>query len=405
MPELMEKILNNLNNEFNSLYSCALVNRHWCKISIPILWQNPFTCENYHKTLIISGYLSSLGKDEQIGLQSMLKAGASLQELCLNYFEHPFGLKLSVTLDEIQPEICCSLEQNMQFLSRLQNLTINLIRSDSNFNIENLTKLLKILGKGTTKLSTLNIRVPYYYDPQLFYSLICIINSQRQLKQFDMIDKYGFSKNLPSIISALKSQKQSLQEVRIEGCNFTEVFKVLMNFENLETLCIINCEFSNNTELLKILEKNFYKIKTFDVVTDMEFDTLSIVQCIKKFGSLLHRLKLYSDKDIVEKSLLPETIKSFCPNITYLYIMDIGLSAQIQELIGNLQKLQFLTLYNENVDAFDGIIDKDLRRQVIQFAGILPSTLQYLDITGSLLNSCIDIITQPLQCTFKKVAN
>ncbi|KAF0454753.1 hypothetical protein F8M41_001532 [Gigaspora margarita] len=190
-------------------------------------------------------------------------------------------------LDEIQPEICCFLEQNMQFLSRFQDLSISSISFKSNFNIESFATLLKILGKATTKLSTLNMEVPNYYDPQLFLSFICIINSQNQLKHFYMVNAYGFSENLHRIILALKSQKQSSQEGRIIGCKFTEVFKVLTNFENLEYLCVGGCKSSNNIELLKILEKNFYKIKTFEVFTNKEFDTLNIVQCIEKFGSLL----------------------------------------------------------------------------------------------------------------------
>ncbi|RIB24320.1 hypothetical protein C2G38_2070224 [Gigaspora rosea] len=451
MPELMENILNNLDKEFNSLYSCALVSRHWCKISIPILWQDPFYFD--YKPLIISEYLSSLGKDEKIYLQSMLKAfeintqfpqtifdyanflkvldlyllkskvqdwlrfqrcpkasyniltftiikllikkfiesGAILQELYLDFS----------VLDEIQPEIFCSLEQNMQFLSRLQDLSIKSISFNSNFNIESVATLLKILEKGTTKLNTLKIEVPVFCDPQLVHSLVCIINSQEQLKQIYMVDTYGFSENLPSITSALKSQKQSLREVRIEGCNFIEVIKVLMNFENLETFRVRNCEFSNNRELLKILEKNFYKIKTFEV-TDVEFDTLIIVRCIKKFGSLLQRLKLESiGIDFVEKSLLLKTIKSFCPNITYLYIRDIGLSAQFQELIGNLQKLQFLTLYDP-ADV-DEITEEELRRQMMQFARILPSTLQYLDIMRSQLNSYIYILLNHCNAPLKKL--
>ncbi|KAF0454742.1 hypothetical protein F8M41_001521 [Gigaspora margarita] len=293
----------------------------------------------------------------------------------------------------------------MQFLSRLQNLSINSISFKSNFNIENLATLLKILGKGIKKLCNLNITVPDYYDAQLFHSLIYIINSQKQLKQLNIYNTYEFSENLPSIISALKGQKQSLQKVRIFGYKFTEVFKVLTNFENLEYLSVGGCESCNNKELLKILEKNFYKIKTFEVITNIGFDTLNIVQCIKKFGSLLQRLKLETiGEDIVEKSLLLETIKSFCPNITYLHIWDIGLSAQFQELIGNLQKLQFLTLYYLD-DALDEIIgeDLDLRRQVIQFAGILPSTLQYLDINSSSLNSYIDILLNHCNAPLKKL--
>src|SRR5260363_224967 len=69
MPELMEIILNNLNNEFNSLYSCALVSRHWCKMSIPILWQNPFSYPSDQRPLFISQYFSSLDENERLILK------------------------------------------------------------------------------------------------------------------------------------------------------------------------------------------------------------------------------------------------------------------------------------------------------------------------------------------------
>ncbi|RIB05115.1 hypothetical protein C2G38_2220560 [Gigaspora rosea] len=441
MPKLMENILNNLDKEFNSLYSCALVSRHWCKISIPILWQDPFSF--YYKPLIISGYLSSLGKDDKIGLQYMLKmcdintqfpqtifdyasflkvlnlyllkckvgrwlifqrcpevnyniltffiikllikkfieSGVTLQELNLDFS----------TLNEIQPEIFSSLEQNKQFLSHLQDLSISSINFTlglnfeifrlnlnfenfrSNLNFENVATLFKILEKGTTKLNALNIHVHDYCDPQLLHSLICIINSQKQLKQFYI---HGFSENLPSIISVLKSQKQSLREVKIFGWKFTEVFKVVSNLENLESLYLGNCEFSNNTELLKILRKIFTKSKLSQLESKRE--------------------------DLIEKSLLLETIKSFCPNITYLHIRHIKLSARFQELIGNLQKLQFLTLHNL-VYELDEITEEELRRQVMQFAGILPSTLQYLDIMRSHLSSYIDTLLNHCNAPLKKL--
>src|SRR5260363_390827 len=69
MPELMENILNNLNNEIYSLYSCALVSRHWCKMSIPILWQNPFSFDHDHNSLFISQYFSSLDENERLVLK------------------------------------------------------------------------------------------------------------------------------------------------------------------------------------------------------------------------------------------------------------------------------------------------------------------------------------------------
>ncbi|KAF0430120.1 hypothetical protein F8M41_005564 [Gigaspora margarita] len=64
MPELMENILNNLNNEFYSLYSWS---RHWCKISIPILWENPFSFDK--NSSFISQYFSSLDETEKFILK------------------------------------------------------------------------------------------------------------------------------------------------------------------------------------------------------------------------------------------------------------------------------------------------------------------------------------------------
>src|SRR5438105_1089568 len=36
-------IIHNLRNHFNALYSLALVNRFWCRLAIPLLWEDPFS--------------------------------------------------------------------------------------------------------------------------------------------------------------------------------------------------------------------------------------------------------------------------------------------------------------------------------------------------------------------------
>src|SRR6266498_45831 len=40
--DFLSEILEYIENDFNSLYSCLLVSRFWCRIVIPILWKNPF---------------------------------------------------------------------------------------------------------------------------------------------------------------------------------------------------------------------------------------------------------------------------------------------------------------------------------------------------------------------------
>src|SRR5688572_29652869 len=43
LPELSTYIIQNLRNNVNTLYSLALVNRFWCRLAIPLLWEDPFS--------------------------------------------------------------------------------------------------------------------------------------------------------------------------------------------------------------------------------------------------------------------------------------------------------------------------------------------------------------------------
>ncbi|KAF0527413.1 hypothetical protein F8M41_013670 [Gigaspora margarita] len=396
MPELMEIILNNLNNEFYSLYSCALVSRHWCKMTIPILWQNPFSfCKN---SLFISQYVSSLDENEQFVLKKyginvnfantlfnyarflkvlnstslewkvqkwinfqladskpytsakcliinllfnlFIKSGATLHRLELGFYDY-----------EINPEIFYTLGRNELFFSQLQDLSLNLFEM-SDLNAEHLTVLLKILVKITTKINVLEIdEFCYIHEPRLSHALECFIKSQEQLRQFSLLSGEKYSTEFHGIISALKSQKI----LRIEDCKNVNVLKASLN--------------------------------TLELINYFNFYASDIVQILKESGTLLQRLSLVKiDGSIQEESLLLETLKSFCPNLTYLKLTNIEFSTQFSEVIANLQKLQFLTLH------FFEILDDEPEILVMQFAKLLPLTLQYLDLRNSWFISYIDIL-------------
>ncbi|KAF0496884.1 hypothetical protein F8M41_020890 [Gigaspora margarita] len=95
MPELMEKILENLNNEVSSLHSCALVSRHWCKMSIPLLWQDPFSFNR--KSSLITNYFSSLCEDEKF----FLKKRVINVEFSKTLFDYARFLKV-IDLDDLE---------------------------------------------------------------------------------------------------------------------------------------------------------------------------------------------------------------------------------------------------------------------------------------------------------------
>src|ERR1043165_5878678 len=50
LPEISLYIIQNLRNNTNTLYSLALANRFWCRLAIPLLWEDPFSIK-YRKNL------------------------------------------------------------------------------------------------------------------------------------------------------------------------------------------------------------------------------------------------------------------------------------------------------------------------------------------------------------------
>ncbi|KAF0525834.1 hypothetical protein F8M41_014325 [Gigaspora margarita] len=405
-------------------------------MSIPILWQHPFSFDP--RPSFISNYFSSLGECEKIILKrcgineefskTLFDYARFLKVLNLWRFKlyvdewielfnskslnddtsryhiinllfklfiesgailHTFCLDFSESL-EFKPEIFYSLEQNVQFFSQIQHLSLHII----DLNVESATTLLRVLAKNATKIRTLKI-LEYYnngHDNDMLQSFIYIIKSQERLRIISLIGVGYFTKFL-GIISALESQKSSLQEVIINNCNFSAEFEVLNNCKNLETLRITYCN-PILSKLSKILD---YKISTLELI-DRSIDARPIALMLKKSGILLQRLNLESDDKINEEPLLLEAIKSFCPNITYLRISNFVFSSQLIELIGNFQKLQFLSLWCNT----DDIPNKELKIRIIQFSEILPLTLQYLCL-GHWLQKYLDILLNHCNAPLKKL--
>src|SRR5690349_10529018 len=46
LPELTYYVIKYLKNDFSTLHSCILINRLWCRLAMPLLWENPFSICN-----------------------------------------------------------------------------------------------------------------------------------------------------------------------------------------------------------------------------------------------------------------------------------------------------------------------------------------------------------------------
>src|SRR5947207_9382317 len=80
LPELSIQIIQNLRNNFKTLYSLALVNRFWCRLAISLLWEDPFSIK-YQKNFsshFLDTYLLFLSENDK----------SKLKEIKFYGFEH-----------------------------------------------------------------------------------------------------------------------------------------------------------------------------------------------------------------------------------------------------------------------------------------------------------------------------
>ncbi|KAF0558045.1 hypothetical protein F8M41_011202 [Gigaspora margarita] len=447
MPELMERILHNLDSEnsevdqvdhgITSLFSCTLVNRYWCKMSIPILWQNPF--EIYETPTFIPAYFSSLYESEKLLLKeygimtdfpnTLFQYERFLKFLNLGSLDHVihewimlqfpnqqedttelechiFNLLLRIFIEggatlsmleldfynEVRPEIFYLLGRNKHFFSQLNKLTIVDAINESRFEIA--ISWLKILEKSSTKIRNLTFNCYYGYTSRLSHAYIRVISSQKQLKLFSFIGDKDFSTEFFGIISALESQKSTLKEIEIRKCAYSAEFETLRNCENLEVIRILE---PYNENVFKTF--NTKCCNTLQISSHKSIDSSNIIQILEKSGSSLQRLEIKSfRKEINSQSLLLKTLMTTCPNITYLFFDGIKLSVQFLEFIGGLKRLQFLTL-----DWMSDESEELMKVHIMNFAKILPSTLQYLSLLNHPSNLHIDILLNHCDAPLKKL--
>ncbi|KAF0533036.1 hypothetical protein F8M41_010736 [Gigaspora margarita] len=251
-----------------------------------------------------------------------IENGATLDKLVV-YFSDSLKLK---------PEIFYLLEQNMQFISHLQYLSLSNVAFS---NIGSTTTFLRTLAKYATKIKDLKLAYNSYKASPLYY-IIQIIKSQEQLRLINL-NGIGYPSEFYCIISALESQKNLLQEAIIEDCIWSSEFAILKNCKNLDTFRIRNCDM----KLLKILNCKISILEMDDNYRNVDVST--ITQILEMSGLILKQLKLSSMLKVDEETsiLELEALKSFCPNITYLNLGHIKFFTQLIEIISNLQIYNF----------------------------------------------------------------
>ncbi|GBC49681.1 hypothetical protein GLOIN_2v1875662 [Rhizophagus irregularis DAOM 181602=DAOM 197198] len=411
LPELTYNIIQYLRKDISTLYSCILVNRLWCRLAIPLLWEDPFSLstQNYH---YINTYLCFLNEDgkakfNEYGINDNLllsntlfnypsfikyldtfKISNSVEDwvITLEYkYNHILG-KLAYRSLLIENEVNSHsfevvLDMNFYYNSYFDD-TIDLILQYPNltYNIRGLTLSHVTLSENT---------IPFLKFLSSNYNSISSIVFKFPLYKIDIND-YSLVENYlsPIIISQNNLKKISFGSF----VNLYNPFLTLKNFNCSNTLNTITFYFIDFKNIISILQE--------------VFDQLNVLESI-------HIIYCYSlNPDFVQQII--KVIKPF--KLRSLFMNEIILNEHIESLLlllqkfsGCLENLGFgcgkmgeTIYYEQKQQLFEFIIKYCKKIRYFYSGQALPSRLEYLCLALSFITSDLEIFLKNSQNTFIK---
>ncbi|GET64891.1 hypothetical protein GLOIN_2v1779083 [Rhizophagus irregularis DAOM 181602=DAOM 197198] len=351
LPELTEEIIQYFRKDFSTLYSCILVNRLWCRLAIPLLWEDPFSAptQNHH---CIKTYFCFLSEDSK----------AKLNEYEIND---------------------------------------NLILSNTLFNYPSFIKYLDI-KKICRSIKYWNSTLA---DGINNYSLIEKYLSQIIISQHNL-QKISFEYNTNPFLSLKDSNcSNTLNTIIFFSIDFESIVNIFQEVFNqlnvLESFHIIYC-YSLNFELIQQIIKVIkpFKLKSLFIKEILHIESLLLL--LQKFSDCLENFGFgFMNEEYNEsKQQLFEFIMKYCKKIRY-FESGVPNYDNIYLFIENNQhnNINYLTIKVDYIDHYT--VYNKLSSTVLQNLGqVLPSKLEYLCLTLSIKTSDLEIFLKNSQNTF-----
>ncbi|PKC56250.1 hypothetical protein RhiirA1_474273 [Rhizophagus irregularis] len=394
LPELTYEVIKYFQNDYSTLYSCLLVNRLWCRLAIPLLWENPFSIRtrNYN---FIEIYLRNLNDDDfNTKLNEYKIVNNSLpSNLLFNYTKflkylniYKFILSVNKWLESFKGLIDICMTIFKIFIENEVNLHILEIENLNDYYHTCFDNILELILKNTKfihNIRNINLFIDsasdYAYSSNSSkYKLIRnrisqIINLQQNLKKILISDN-----SFPLYRSLLLSKDFNCSNTLNMIIFYKVNFKFLNNniFEQLnvlESIHIFYCSFDNNfNRQINNLTKPF-KLKSLLIDEKSQIGSLELL--LQKSGDYLEK---FGFGPSLNQQLI-ELITKYCKNINFLYFSanESQVTCQIFNLIENIkQNLNYISIYVWY--DYLGIGNRPSSMILQNLGQILPSKLEYL---------------------------
>ncbi|GBB89058.1 hypothetical protein RclHR1_15700005 [Rhizophagus clarus] len=410
LTELLSEIIQYFQNDFSTLHSCILVNRLWCRLAIPLLWENPFSIINYYPTenyrfRFIETYLVNLNDNDKTELNEHAYEVKLLSNTLFNYpsFIKHLDTRIidySITgwvvdIKKLKFERPRRRNDSTQYLNfrkfTYKSLIKIFIENESNlrtFNFayymdhldinSNISPLVKLLCSNHDSISS-------FYRPRFEEENIAIskylsqlIKLQKNLKK--ILFNYEFSHlvllncNCTNTLNTIIFYNIRFQDINV----LYEVFEQLTVLESIHIFYCHYLDFNFIQQIIKLTKP--FKLKSLFGELKM-FESIELL--LQKSGDYLENFgfeypHIY-DANEERKSQLLKLVTKYCTKIKFFELLTGLISQGVINLIESVaQNLNYLT-----IDLNVIVISKsavEISSNVLQILGqILPFKLEYFE--------------------------
>ncbi|GES79127.1 hypothetical protein GLOIN_2v1774375 [Rhizophagus clarus] len=306
LPELTSEIIKYFRYDYSTLYSCILVNRLFCRIAIPLLWEDPFSIptENYN---FIKIYLNNLNEDDKMklneyGIDKNLFPSNTL-------FNYPKYIK------RLNIQINYSIESWVTAINNKNCCTRYMCPPNSTRLIYK--SLFKIFIENGAKLHTFDV-ISYVHREYLNDAFELILKNPNFIRNVKNLKLQGIS-NLPKIDSLL-SNCYSISTLHFQFSddilsddilNINVLKEVFEQLNGLESVHILYCR-SLNSHFIKQIVSITKPFKLRSLFLDEPIESLQLL--LQKSNNYLENLG-FRTLIFNTSRLLVENILSYCNNV------------------------------------------------------------------------------------------
>ncbi|RGB28469.1 hypothetical protein C1646_767773 [Rhizophagus diaphanus] len=353
-------ILQRLQNDRSTLFKCLLVNRFWCRSTIPLLYANPFENmieKNYSITLTLFFCFNKaeiLQLKKQLGLSQINnninfdKEHNPLFEY-LKYLENYNSKLINSVIYGWFAKYCSDLLSSLSSQKIYNNIIPIfhqlILRQRFNSKGEIEQEFLKNIANICTNCRKFIINFPQTFKSSPFQhhdtsnnlidntaiveKLCTIIQVQNKLKMFKIGNCHFLLNN---ILLSLGFQKHSLVHVEFIGIDFSNVS--LKRFNDLYNLEYLKFEYCKGILLNQCESLNFSSFKLKELSFKSNCWNIGVTSLMNKYlGASLKRLSIVSPN-----ISLIENISMYCLNLIFLKIrIFLHIDLSVVECFKNLR--------------------------------------------------------------------